>query len=111
MSKPLFGQILDPDFHPTRDAVHVPIVPAIAASDLSSGESLVLHKGISGNVYAYRSVDKSPKNCIAIVDPFLRTGAKEGQLFYAWLRPDSTQRLGHEWTHRELDKVVVKDAY
>ena len=43
-------------------------------------------------------------NAASIADPFLPNKVEPGQLFYAWLRPESTQKLWHEWTHRELDR-------
>lgn len=101
MSKPLFGQVLDPDFKPTRDAVHIPIVPVIAACNLAAGEKLTLLK-IGSDIAAYPWDGKNHRP-IAVVDPYFATGVVKGDLFYAWLRPESTQKLWHEWTNKELD--------
>lgn len=102
MSKPAFGQILDPDFKPTRDAVHVPIIPVIADTNLYPGEYLTLIKETDGSFRA-KHWDQKTSRHLAVVDPFLFEGARSGELFYAWLRPESTQKLWHEWTNRELD--------
>lgn len=108
MSKPLFGQILDPDLCPThRDAVHIPIISVIAMNELRPGDRLTLRATVvEGVVFAYRYNDESRESCYAILDPFIKTFVPEGSLVYAWLRPESTYKLWHEWTHRELDKEI-----
>lgn len=100
MSKPLFGQILDPDFKPTRDAVHVPIIPVLSTGTVYRGEKLTLTKYPDGSIFAAVVHGDS---YLAIADPFIPGKIEPGQLFYAWLRPESAQKLWHEWTHRELD--------
>jgi hypothetical protein len=103
MSKPLFGQILDPDFKPTRDAVHIPIVPVFAEGVLLvwGGDRLVLRKE-GDKVFA--SSAKPEDHSYSIADPFIQGAIEPGQLFYAWLKPESTQKLWHQFTHKELDK-------
>lgn len=100
MSKPLFGRVLDQDFTYTRDAVHIPIVPVIAGGFIKPRSLLTLSKKSSGDIFA--KVSEMPTS-IAVVDPFISETINPGEIFYAWLRPESAQKLWHEWTHRQLD--------
>ena len=102
MSKPLFGQILDPDLKPTRDAVHIPIIPVVADGRIYPRSQLNLHK--KDDVVRASLAGEVSSKAIAVVDPFINTVIESGDLFYAWLRPESTYKLWHEWTHRELDR-------
>ncbi len=104
MSKPIFGQLIDLDLpHLERDAVHIPIVKVWAQNPIYPGDWLALR--VSGDqVLAYRHNDESRETPYAKVDPFLKQLIKPGEAFYAWLRPESTYQLWHQWTHKTLDK-------
>ena len=107
MSKPRVGKILDPDFNPTRDAIHVPILPVIAANEVRPGQRLIIqHEGNMYKAYAWNDLHKT---ALAIVDPFLREIVPEGALFYAWITPGIITELWHEWTLFAIDKQRTKD--
>ncbi len=94
MAKPKIGQILDPNKSYTRDAIHVPILPAVAQAVLIPGEPVGY---VNGNAMRYGVF-------VGVVDPFLKEHVKVGEQFYIYLRPESTMKLWHEWTHPLVDK-------
>lgn len=109
MSKPRFGNILTVADNLNRDAVHIPIIPVAAGRLLHSGERIHLVKGslVSGvDFTAYPAANLSffSGTTLGVVDPFITTAIQPGDIFYAWLPPESTEKLWHEWTHRKLDK-------
>lgn len=81
-----------------RDAVHVAIVPAIAANGLVGGEPVRLNPG--NEAEACRVED-----AIGVVDPFRpqdqRTVAK-GSWFWLCLYPKTITGLRHVWEHPSL---------
>ena len=74
-----------------RDAVHMAIVPVIAAEPLLSGE----HVGI--DVTGRASANEVFQ--VGIVDPFLRQGVAKGEKFWLFLYPGSITSLRHDWDH------------
>lgn len=112
MSKPAFGQIIDPDVpHRNRDAVHIPIIKVRACTYLAPGAPITLIKFDTTNIGAKRAEGSDYSAVTAIVDPFLRASVEPGQLFYAWMKPDSTQNLWHDWTHHAVDKpAAIKES-
>lgn len=106
MSKPRFNQILD-DHDVERDAIHCPIIKVMATTKLAHGERIDLVKDSSGQWCAYPFTHANlGRACIAVVSPFLNT-VLEGELFYAWLEPESLQKLWHNWTHPILDRKTL----
>jgi len=97
MSKPIIGKILDADIDYNRDAIHVPIVAAVALEDLNPGEKVALKK-VDGVVSAVKA--NTP---VGVVDPFLKTPVLAGQKFYCWVKPSTVHKLWHEWTHPIFD--------
>lgn len=106
MSKPRFNQILD-DNDVERDAIHCPIIKVMATTQLARGSRLFLAKDGSEQwcAYRYNPENYGSKPCIAVVSPFLQKGAvEEGEFFYAWIEPESLQKLWHGWSHPILDR-------
>lgn len=102
MSRPRIGNILDPDFQPTRDAIHVPIIPVVAANELRPSQRLRIQK--DGDVMKAYAWNELMKPSIAIADPFLREIIPEGAMFYAWITPGVITELWHEWRYKGIDK-------
>ena len=102
MSKPRVGRVLGADEVITRDAIHVPIMPVFAdgQSVLRRGEAVRLL--LDGTATQYDpSNDKHV--FVGVVDPYLMDPVPPGGRFYLFLRPESTHRLWHEWTHPLID--------
>lgn len=96
MSKPAVGRLLDPLGTYTRDAIHVPIMPIEAGQDLDPGQAVAIRNRMAVS-------PSRPNGAVGIVDPFLTVRVKAGDRFYLWLKPLSTLRLWHEWTHGLID--------
>jgi hypothetical protein len=101
MSKPLIGKILEQGVIYNRDAIHVPIMPAIALEELKPGEKIVLKKTGDETFGAAKSTSNS---LIGVVDPYLREPVKVGEKFFVWIKPSTVQKLWHEWSHPIFDK-------
>lgn len=83
-----------------RDAIHIAIMPVIAAENLVPGQRVsILHDRAYGN-------NLHP---IGIVDPFLKGNVKRNARFYMFLLPNTITSLRHEWTHPAIDaeKIVA----
>lgn len=98
MAKPKVGKILDADKEYTRDAIHVPIMEIISAGILSPGQKVCIINGI-----AYPHIFNNHLPVVGVVDPYLDNTVDMGQKFYLFLKPESTTRLWHEWTHPLVD--------
>lgn len=85
------GEIIPADRPQERDAVHIAVIPVVAAVSMAPG-ALV---GMAGG----RAVHATGAAAIGIVDPFLTETVEEGQRFWLYLRPGSITSLRHEWTH------------
>ncbi len=106
MSRPKIGQILAADGQETRDAIHFPIIRVIAAYTLRPGDSICLTKQGDGRVIAKAGFYDQKRSII--VDPFLETLVHEGEAFYAFMLPESTQSLWQDWTHKAVDDLKEK---
>ncbi len=78
-----------------RDAVHVAVVPVMAAQVLSPGERV----GLDGDGKAMAKDEP-----IGIVDPFLWEDVQPGERFWLWLTPGSITSLRHDWTHPAFER-------
>ncbi len=74
-----------------RDAVHIAVIPVIAAHKLTPGWSVSVVDNLA-------SVDFG-KDAVGLVDPFLREDVLPGHLFWLFLYPGTTQQLRHDWSH------------
>lgn len=74
-----------------RDAIHVAVAPVVAGEALDPGAHVVLIRGLAHNAREGRA--------IGIVDPFLPLSVMDGESFWLFLYPKSTQNLRHDWDH------------
>lgn len=81
-----------------RDAIHVAVLPAIAAQQLSPGSHVGLRESDQRAYYWDPYSDKT----IGIVDPFLTHPVHEGETFWLFLYPNTITALRHHWTHPSL---------
>jgi hypothetical protein len=91
------------DGHAFRDAVHIAVVPMIAAERLKPGQ----HVGIiSAGRIAGGAIAK-----IGVVDPFLKRVLEAGQKCYLCLFPGTITTLRHQWEHPAFPAVesVARD--
>jgi hypothetical protein len=86
---PQLGKLITEPQH--RDAIHIAVAPVTAGEDLKPGARV----GFGGK--AFTVVTKA--EIIGIVDPFLTTKVREGDMFYMFLLPNTITSLRHEWTH------------
>ena len=78
-----------------RDAIHVAVVPMIAAERLRPGQHVCF--AAEGN---YELASGLPqKGNLGIVDPFLTEDVLKGQQFWMCLYPNTVTSLRHQWTH------------
>lgn len=75
-----------------RDAVHIAIIPAIAASRLEPGQKVAIHLRSPLRV-GYGD------NVVGVVDPFLDRDVQQEERCWVLLTPNSITSLRHEWTH------------
>ncbi len=75
-----------------RDAVHVPIIQAVAAEKLKPGQPVSFLNN-TGDMAG------STRNAIGIVDPFLMNDVLQGERFWMVLNPGSITSLRHDWEH------------
>ena len=91
---------LIPDASYGKDAVHIAVIPAIAANRLDPGEHVEYRNGTAHS----RRGASMPNTNIGIVDPYLATEVKPGQRFWLFLYPGTITSLRHEWTHPAIDQ-------
>lgn len=85
----LLGKLVIGD--PGRDAIHIAVVPVVAARKLSPGQRAGLNdagKAVPGGVLA-----------LGVVDPFLVRDVLSGEKFFLFLMPNTITSLKHKWTH------------
>lgn len=83
-----------------RDAIHIAVVPVIAAHSLSPGDKVALVPGTTDRVQtSYAS------SAIGVVDPFLAQMVERGQQVWLYLNPGSITSLRHDWTHPAFESV------
>ena len=75
-----------------RDAIHIAVLPVIAAEPLRAGQDVGI--GIDG-------ASTSAKHT-GIVDPFLKVPVQKGERFWLLLYPRMVTSLRHVWSHPEF---------
>lgn len=98
------GTLLAPDANviARRDAIHVPVYPAVAAYMLVPGH----HVGL-------RAEDGKAHYCvdtIGIVDPFLTANVPAGATFWIMIYPRVITSLRHAWTHPTIPDETTPHA-
>lgn len=92
---PALGQIIPPDEVAHRDAVHVAVVPLVAACMLSPGHHFRLTPDNQA-VHCYPDT----LGAVGVVDPFLRAPlVLVGQRFWGFIYPGTVTSLRHAWSH------------
>lgn len=86
-----------------RDAIHLAVIPAIAAIALAPGEHVYLLGGHAHKRVLDWEAD-SRLRPIGIVDPFLADNVQDGEWFWLVIYPRVITSLRHVWTH-----PVIKD--
>lgn len=94
------GQLLTDET--LRDAIHIAVVPVIAAQDLWPGRKVKLVYG-STNTVALQDYGGH----IGVIDPFLPGMVRKGQKCWLFLTPNTVTGMRHEWTHPEFDQPHV----
>lgn len=89
--KPNIGKILSPE-ESLRDAIHIAIVPVIAAHKMAPAS----HVGLDKDGKASYSFDGE---YVGIIDPFLENAVQKSQKVYLFLYPNTITSLKHFWTH------------
>lgn len=90
-----------------RDAIHIAIIPVVASERLYPGESVELFgKTEKGLNYVRRITGTS----IGIIDPFLKSAVKPGDIVYLFLNPYTIKSLRHVWTHPAFTATFFPDV-
>lgn len=90
----MIGKLIEYDSDARRDAVHVAVMPVVAATYLSAGDHVGLQKdGRFGRL---------AQEIVGVVDPFLTTAVMPGDKFWLFLLPNTVDSLRHVWTHPSL---------
>lgn len=97
----MMGKILLDKGEYGRDAIHLAVVPVIAAHALYPGQ----HVGLIDDDKAGEV--ESP---VGVVDPFLKVSVKTGEKFWLCLYPGSVTSLRHVWTHPAFAFSGEKDT-
>jgi hypothetical protein len=95
------GQLLRGDEQ--RDAIHIAIMPVIAAEELQAGDSVAFVYGTTNQVK--RCDPAYALQPVGVVDPFF-TGhywIEKGSKVWLFLKPGTITGLRHEWTHPDID--------
>lgn len=79
-----------------RDAVHIAVIPLVAAGTLHPGSNF----GITEDG---RAVGSPRQSSFGIVDPFLDRIVSEGERFWGFLYPNTITGMRHVWEHTKLD--------
>jgi hypothetical protein len=85
---------------PERDAIHVAVVPVIAATRLTAGQHVSVVKKPERD--GLKRVEPCPSiNSVGVIDPFLNPVLSISPESVCWLflKPGSITSLKHVWTH------------
>jgi hypothetical protein len=78
-----------------RDAIHIAVVPLVAAHDLVPGQHV-------GWATAAKDTVGAAHAKFGVVDPYLTTRVKGGERVFIFLYPASITGLRHVWSHPEF---------
>lgn len=74
-----------------RDAIHVAVVPMVAAVALQPGQ----HVGVQNG----KAIPSGTDVLVGVVDPFLSDAVKAGNRFWLFLTPNTVTGMRHHWSH------------
>ena len=86
-----------------RDAIHSPIISAVAKEDMRAGCQVALNDALEATPAQYLC------GAIGVIDPYLARDVKAGEKVWVMLRPGSISSLTHRWTHpliKESEAVI-----
>ena len=88
----------------SRDAIHVAVLPVVAAEDLRPGDEVGF---VYGSTELVRRRDSSyDLKPIGIIDPFIDLWhPRKGERCFMFLFPGTITGLRHEWVHPAVDGV------
>jgi hypothetical protein len=86
-----------------RDAIHLAVEPVICAGDFLLPGADIGIKQSKGILKA----DSKFEPHVGIVDPFLKKGPVEGELFWLVVYPRQITSLRHVWTHPSFDGTTA----
>jgi hypothetical protein len=95
MSDVKLGQLAGPDAK--RDAVHVAVVPVVAAKTMTAGTPVGINEDGS-------AIETPRQSSIGVVDPFLTCPVELGESFWLFLKPGTVSNLRHSWSHPLFEK-------
>lgn len=75
-----------------RDAIHMAVIPVVAAVTLEPGQQV----SYTGNKAWPVDPDHPP---VGVVDPFLPNNVKRDERFWLLVNPATIKGLRHDWTH------------
>ena len=97
-----------------RDAIHIAVVPMIAAGELEPGSHVRILDGTEDTVTsAYDYESEKLVGAIGVVDPFLEyrygcgRGIQHGDRVWVLLYPNTITSLRHTWTHPAFERAKV----
>jgi hypothetical protein len=93
-----------------RDAVHIAVVPVVAAEDLAPGAHVgrIRMATVNGkNLIVVGPVGRSRE--IGIIDPFLREPVLKGEQCWMCLYPLTVTGLRHHYTHPAFRELEAKE--
>ena len=95
-----------------RDAIHIAVVPLIAAEDLEPGTRVRTSNWHWDTPPVVKGYATDGDAADGIVDPFLTETVKEGERFWLFLLPNTITGLRHDWSHPSFptDKPKGADA-
>lgn len=88
-----------------KDAIHVPVAPVVVGLGQKLYPSQIVTL-IDGEAAAITNALERP---VGIVDPFLPAPVLQGEKFWLFLIPGSTQNLRHEWDHEAFPEPKPED--
>lgn len=89
----------------SRDAIHIAVIPAVAATNLKPGA----HVGVRDWTRSAGQTEPVVGKCdkpLGIVDPYLKSPLKRGERFWLHLYPYTIQSLRHHWIHKDLPEEL-----
>lgn len=77
-----------------RDAIHVAVVPCVAAHELRPADRVGLYRNL-----ACTEAQVSDITIIGVVDPYLTRNIRQGERFWLFLLPNTVTGMRHHWSH------------
>jgi hypothetical protein len=89
-----------------RDAIHVAIIPIFVMEAMAPGTPVQKRYSFDSDVTPCAA---DHKDCIGVIDPFLKEDAQPYATVWLFLHPNSVQALRHSWTHDKFEDEGEQD--